>query len=220
MTLRFSEFLIQEAKWAAKNNPLLSKIYAESMHFLEKEKPDMNTPLPPPTNGLSVIGEASWYDWYKSQRQINEERRKNLEELLKLVNESISAKITTKPDEGLDRLTGLAMDKVVTDGLLSEQGEGTPVNDYLTEPDAWYMDPTPCWTDLVTIDDAEEDKEIDLRHERSRAYLYPMENGAVVAVTIDSPTYLLFDKDGNHIVEDGKYVTELAPGWLAIRKEY
>jgi hypothetical protein len=159
------------------------------------------------SNEVVKTGEPSWLDWYKSQRQINEERQKAFEELMKLVNKNIWDKPSTNPDEGLGKL--------VTDGLTDSPIGKVGDYDHLTDPEAWYTNPTPCWTDLITPIDDEEDKEIDLRHERSRAYIYPAGN-----VTIENPTYLLFDKDGNHIVEDDKYVYEIAPGWLAIRKEY
>lgn len=166
-----------------------------------------------------------WYDWYQSQRVLEEEKQKLHEELMKLVRDVMPETTPAPP-------------KAEEPEWLTDQDKEELLRPYP------YINDTPCWSDDLGLaplknegtcegysgwvdllsheehkEDAE-DKEIDLRHERSRAYLYPMENGAVVTVTIDSPTYLLFDKDGNHIVEDGKYVTELAPGWLAIRKEY
>jgi hypothetical protein len=141
------------------------------------------------SNEVAKTGEPSWLDWYKSQGALEEEKQKLHEELMKLVRD-VMPETTPEPPK-------------------AEEPE------WLTDPDAWYTNPSPCWMDLITPIDDEEDKEIDLRHERSRAYIYPTGN-----VTIENPTYLLFDKDGNHIVEDAKYVYELAPGWVAIRKEY
>lgn len=169
------------------------------------------------SNEVTKTGEPSWVDWYKMKRDLDAEKQKRFEELYQLVYDSVFKKPTTNPDEGLSKL--VSTPQAAPEHNI-EAAASTCDYSYLTNPDAWYANETPCWTDLLHIADDEEDKEIDLRHERSRSYLYPTENGEVVTVTIDNPTFLLFDKDGNHIVEDAKYVYELVPGWVAIRKEY